>query len=166
MKTVKSHNLSHNLPVLHSFNTQLHYSYTLMFRSHALQDNGMSEWGSQVQIINQVKSFLDGKLNKLDFDEKQITVRSVHGDPVLGKPAESRTKISVSKLRTFLPNGRTFDSSGLPRWRFISWNKRARCQAAARGWAAARLSGAHLGDTSIYNIFCDSPDFSGFQCLL
>ena len=29
MKTVKSHNLSHNLPVLHSFNTQLHYSYTL-----------------------------------------------------------------------------------------------------------------------------------------
>ena len=35
-----------------------------------------------MQIINQVKSFLDGKLNKLDFDEKQITVRSVHGDPV------------------------------------------------------------------------------------
>ena len=29
MKTVKSHNLSHNLPLLHSFNTQLHYSYTL-----------------------------------------------------------------------------------------------------------------------------------------
>ena len=49
-----------------------------MFRSQALQDNGMSEWGSQVQIINQVKSFLDGKLNKLDFDEKQITVDSVH----------------------------------------------------------------------------------------
>ena len=30
MKTVKSHNLSHNFPVLHSFNTQLHYSYTLI----------------------------------------------------------------------------------------------------------------------------------------
>ena len=57
-----------------------------MFRSQALQDNGMSEWGSQVQIINQVKSFLDGKLNKLDFDEKQITVDSVHS-PSTGSSA-------------------------------------------------------------------------------